>query len=332
MASIPPKSQAESAVVAPSRRVRMPRSRVEVLAVVRVLRRALVRLWGRDVMLYVGGVSFFALLAVFPALTLLVGLYATVCTPEQAAAQAASWAWLLPPDAQELFQNQVTRLTTMARPAVSVQSGFAILIGVYAAHRGMKALLAGLSFIHEEDKPRGFVGFNVMAAVVAVAAFGMVAVVSTGILVLRVVSRAIGFAPLRHSFFSNEWTWAALALTLGLSLLYRFAMSSEVVGWRASIIAGATASLLSLGASALSAVYVGQIANLGATYGGVGAVVVFLIWLSWNVNAVFFGGALATETEIAFHHMIGAQPAEAQTVNLMDPSGPVSTATTSAAS
>ena len=37
----------------------------------------------------------------------------------------------------------------------------------------------------------------------------------------------------------------------------------------------------------------------GATYGSVAAVVVFLIWLSWNVNAIFFGGALATEMEIA---------------------------------
>ncbi len=27
-------------------------------------------------------------------------------------------------------------------------------------------------------------------------------------------------------------------------------------------------------------------------------VVVFLIWLSWSVNAVFFGGAFATEIEI----------------------------------
>jgi membrane protein len=25
---------------------------------------------------------------------------------------------------------------------------------------------------------------------------------------------------------------------------------------------------------------------------------VFLIWLSWNVNAIFFGGALATEVEL----------------------------------
>jgi membrane protein len=28
--------------------------------------------------------------------------------------------------------------------------------------------------------------------------------------------------------------------------------------------------------------------------------VVLLIWLSWNVNAIFFGGALATEMEISF--------------------------------
>jgi len=41
------------------------------------------------------------------------------------------------------------------------------------------------------------------------------------------------------------------------------------------------------------------VAELGATYGSVAAVVVFLIWLSWTVNAVFFGGALATEVELA---------------------------------
>ena len=28
--------------------------------------------------------------------------------------------------------------------------------------------------------------------------------------------------------------------------------------------------------------------------------VVLLIWLSWNVNAIFYGGAFATEMEIAW--------------------------------
>ena len=104
---------------------------------------------------------------------------------------------------------------------------------------------------------------------------------------------------------------------MGFTLLYRFGMSSEVVGWRASMISGAVAALLSLGASALSAIYVDQIVHLGATYGGVGAVMVFLIWLSWNVNAVFFGGALATETELAFHAQAERRQSAAATVKVM---------------
>jgi hypothetical protein len=53
----------------------------------------------------------------------------------------------------------------------------------------------------------------------------------------------------------------------------------------------------------MGAIYVEQIAQLGATYGSVGAVVVLLIWLSWNVNAIFYGGAFATEMEIATRSM-----------------------------
>lgn len=267
-------------------------------------------------MLYVGGVSFFALLAVFPALTILVGIYATLFTPEEAAQQAAGWAWILPPDAQELFQNQVTRLTTTSRPAVSAQSAFALTVGAYAAFRGVKALLAGLSFIHEEDKPRGFVGFNVLSLVVAGCAVALVAVLSTSLLTLRMAAHALGLTSLTHSVFSNEWTWAAGSLAVGFTLLYRYGMSSQAVGWRASATAGVVAALLSLGASALSAVYVDQIVHLGATYGGVGAVMVFLIWLSWNVNAVFFGGALATETEMALAAGASRRQSAAATVNV----------------
>ena len=39
--------------------------------------------------------------------------------------------------------------------------------------------------------------------------------------------------------------------------------------------------------------------RVAATYGSIATVVIFLIWLSWNVNAIFFGGALATEVEIS---------------------------------
>jgi membrane protein len=72
------------------------------------------------------------------------------------------------------------------------------------------------------------------------------------------------------------------------------------VAWAPAIAGGLVATLLSMISSWLCAIYVEQIAPLGATYGSVGAVVVLLIWLSWNVNAIFYGGAFATEMEIAW--------------------------------
>ena len=78
-------------------------------------------------------------------------------------------------------------------------------------------------------------------------------------------------------------------------------MSREPVDWRASVLGGVAAAGLCIFASWALGFYVEQIAELGATYGSVATVVIFLIWLSWNVNALFFGGALATEVELALH-------------------------------
>lgn len=276
--------------------------------------KALTRLWGRDVMLYVGGVSFFILLAVFPALAIGIGLFGLLVDPMRAAARAELITELMPPGARTLFTDELLRLAHTPAGAISAQSGVALVIGVYAAHRGFKALLAGLSFIHDEDQPHGFVGFNIMALLVLIASFAMLAVVSGLFLALKLVAATLHMQPLAGApWLYSEWTWASAGLTLAMSMIYRFAMSREPVAWRASVAGGASAAVLCLFASWASAFYVEQIAHLGATYGSVAAVVVFLIWLSWNVNAVFFGGALATEIEIAIDRHGGDRRAGPET-------------------
>jgi membrane protein len=262
--------------------------------------RSLARLWGRDVMLYTGGVSFFALLAAFPAVAILIGIDSVLLTPDAAMAQADAFTRLMPPGAHDLFRNELLRLAQAPIRIVSVQSAVALLIGVYAAHRGVKALIAGLSFIHDEDEPHGFLRFNLLALAVLVAAFALMGVLSGVFLALRVLGATAHVNPLQGaSWFFSEWIWASIGLSLGLGLIYRYAMSSRPVGWRASAAGGVTAAVLSLAASWASAIYVRQFSHLGAMYGSIAAVVVMLIWLSWNVNAIFFGGALATEMELS---------------------------------
>ncbi len=261
-------------------------------------RRSFLRIWGRDCMLYTGGVSFFALLAVFPALTIIVGLFSLLAPTARVGRMAVALVNLMPVEAQNLVQSELSRLASAPRSAMSVQSVVALSIGVYAAHRGFKALLAGLSFIYEEDRPRNFVQFNVLALLVAVGAFALLATTSGAFLAMRVLGSTFKLELLGQSWLNNEWTWESVGLVAGFALLYRYAMATHPVRWRAAATGGGAAAALSILASWFCAFYVGRIANYGATYGSVGAVVVFLVWLSWNVNAVFYGGAVATEMEL----------------------------------
>jgi membrane protein len=265
-----------------------------------VMGKALTRLWGRDVMLYTGGVSFFVMLAIFPALAIAIGLYSLLSDPARVTEQAETISRVMPDAARLIFQGELVRLAQAPHGAMSFQSGVALLIGAYASHRGFKAFLAGLSFIHDEDRQRGFVGFNLLALAVLIAAFGLLAGLSFVFFGLRVVGETFDLRPLRGALWLySEWTWASAGMAMGMTLIYRWAMSREPVAWVASAAGGIAASALCIFASWGLGIYVEQIAQLGATYGSVATVVIFLIWLSWNVNALFFGGALATEAEIA---------------------------------
>ena len=121
--------------------------------------------------LYTGGVSFFALLALFPAIAILIGFYKAVLTIGQVSEQAAALADVIPSAARTLFLNEIDRLANASARTVSAQSAIALVIGAYAAHRGFKALLAGLNLIHDETNPLGFFKFNMLAFLVALAAF-----------------------------------------------------------------------------------------------------------------------------------------------------------------
>ena len=262
-------------------------------------------------MLYTGGVSFFALLALFPAIAILIGFYKVVLSIGQVSEQAAALADVVPHAARAIFLNEIDRLANASARTVSFQSAIALVIGAYAAHRGFKALLAGLNLIHDETNPLGFFKFNMLAFLVALAAFVLFTIVSGAVVTSRLMEHAYADQPVGWLALPLDGLWPALGLWLGLTMLYRYAMAhAKRVAWKAAIIGGLVATVMSTFFSWLCTIYVEQIVHLGATYGSVGAVVVLLIWLSWNVNAVFYGGAFATELEIEWEtRAVPSEPA-----------------------
>ena len=94
-----------------------------------VLGRTLSRMWGRDVMLYTGGVSFFIMLAIFPAIAIAMGLYSLLSDPARVAEQGEALARVMPDAARLILQSEMVRLSQAPGGSISIQSGVALVVG-----------------------------------------------------------------------------------------------------------------------------------------------------------------------------------------------------------
>ena len=91
-----------------------------------------------------------------------------------------------------------------------------------------------------------------------------------------------------------RWPAVFVVLTLAVAVLYRYG-PSVVVPWRWIIVGASLFALGWLVATALLAFYVGNVADYGATYGSLGAVIVLMLWF-YVTAALLTLGAVVTAT------------------------------------
>ncbi|MEO1038105.1 MAG: YihY/virulence factor BrkB family protein [Pseudomonadota bacterium] len=261
------------------------------------------RMMAREVMLFAGGASFFALLALFPALAAGAAIYGLLVSPDAAASQMTRIAdtGVVPPTAQSFLSTQVSQLAGAPAASLTLQGAVALLISVFAAARGAKAVIAGLNQIARRGDLRNVLHFNLLA-MGAVMAGGALLIASNLLVfavpnVIRPIARLFGVEGLDYSLIFNEWTTAALAMGTALYLLYRYLMQrAGETSWRASLVGAASATALWLAGSKGFSLYVTAVIHPTA-YGSLGALIVFLLWVYWSSYAVFFGGSLAVEVD-----------------------------------
>lgn len=279
-----------------------PRQRHPVIAFASIMVAAVSRSMARDVMLFAGGASFFGMLALFPALAMGMSIYGMVNSIEDAEAQIARFSEIMPPGAQDFFLTQMGRLADAPISALTLNGAIALAIALFAASRGVKAVIAGLNHLAEDQDIRNVIHFNILAMGSVLVGGALLTAANLAVLAVPVVLRQafefLGLEPLDLGGLINEWTAAAAFMFIALELLYRMTMRrrSEAVSWRASTFAALVATLLWLGLSKGFSLYVSSVIDF-SVYGSLGALVVFLLWIYWSAYAVFFGGALAIEVD-----------------------------------
>ena len=100
-----------------------------------------------NVSLVSAGVSFYALLALFPVIGAGLSIYGLVADPQQITQYISSLTRVLPDDARSLVEGQITDLVKQPRTTLSFGAGFGMLLGLWSGSRGMKSLITALNIV-----------------------------------------------------------------------------------------------------------------------------------------------------------------------------------------
>jgi len=242
-----------------------------------------------------GGMTFFLLLAMFPGLTAFVSLYGLFADVHDVLEQVEALGGVAPRPAVVFLGEQMIRIAQQRTSTLSLAFATSLLLSIWSAGSGMKALFRGLNVAYEERERRGFV---VLTATSLAFTLGTILFLLAWVgLVVALPQVLPFFHPLTPWLHALRWP-VLLALTvLVLALVYRYGPSREHARWRWVTWGGAVAALLWLGASALYSWYVANLAHYDRTFGSLGAAVGGLIWLWLSSVVVLFGAELNAEIE-----------------------------------
>jgi hypothetical protein len=100
------------------------------------------------------GVVFYGLLAVFPAITAFVSLYGLKADPTTIHERLSLATGVLPQGALNILNEQLTRLTSHRTSALSVGFIGGLLVALWSANAGAKAIMDALNIAYGETEKR----------------------------------------------------------------------------------------------------------------------------------------------------------------------------------
>jgi len=242
-----------------------------------------------------GSVTYYTLLAIFPALGVFVSLYGLIADVHAVQTQLAQLSTIFPPEAVQLLGEQMLRLATGRAAGLSLAFVVSLLLSIWSANAGMKSLFDGLNIAYDEDEKRNYVLRTVLTYGFTVALLLFLTAMSA---ILVAAPLALEALRLREDWLiAARWPLVYLVAASAFCVAYRYGPSRQRAQWRWLIPGAAVAAFLWMAGSAGFSWYLNNVARLDATYGSLGAVVGFMLWVWFSVMVVLVGAELNAEIE-----------------------------------
>jgi membrane protein len=242
---------------------------------------------------WAAALTYYGVLAIFPALIVLVSILGLV---GESATQPLieNLGKVAPGPAKEIFTNAINNLEG-SQGAAGVLFVVGLLGALWAASGYVAAFMRASNAIYDMPEGRPIwktlpvrVGLTLLLLILL--ALSTIAVVLTGGLAEK-VGDIVGLGSTAVTVWDiAKWPVLLLVVSFMFALLYWAAPNVKQAGFRWVSPGGVIAVVGWLIASAAFAFYVASFGSYNKTYGALGGVVVFLVWL-WISNIVILLGA-----------------------------------------
>ncbi|MGX4773992.1 YihY/virulence factor BrkB family protein [Bradyrhizobium guangdongense] len=245
-----------------------------------------------------GGVVFFGLLAIFPAVTALVSSYGLFANPATISDNLQKLAMMLPEGTFQIVQEQVGRVVSKGNTALGATFLFGLVLAIWSANAGVKSIFDALNVAYEEREKRSFIKLNVVSLAFTVGGIVALLLMVGAVVAFPLALDHLGMAPESKLIVAlARWPLLFLILLVALAILYRFAPSRDAPRWQWLSLGAVTASILWIAGSALLSWYLSSFANYNATYGSLGAAIGLMMWMWMSAIVIMFGAELNSEIE-----------------------------------
>ncbi len=248
------------------------------------------------VLMNAAGVTFYALLALFPAIGALVSIYGLFADPVQIANHIDTLAGILPGGGMEVIREQLTRLTSQGSGSLTFGVIFGVLVSLWSANGGMKALFDALNVVYGEKEKRSFLWLNLTSLTFTLGMLCFAIIAITAIIAVPVIIDALPDV-LGTVINWARWPVMAVLIAVALALIYRYGPNRDEPKWRWISWGSVFAAVGWLVFSAAYSFYAANFGTFNETYGSLGAAIGFMLWIWLSTTVILLGGKLNAEIE-----------------------------------
>jgi len=256
------------------------------------------------------GLTYFAVLSLFPALLALVSILGIVGQSKTGIDALFGMVNELAPGMTDVLKGPIQSL------ASSPATGWALVIGIVGAVWSASGYVGGfgraLNRVYGVPEGRTALVLRPVQLGVTLLTLVLISLLALLLVVSGPIASFLGSLIGLDEAFQAAWSvlrWPIVIIVVVLLLAVLYASTPNVKHPRFRwLTPGSLAAILVLGvASALFAFYVGNFGNYDRTYGALAGIIVFLLWIWIANNALLFGAELDSEVERARELVAGIQ-------------------------